>query len=68
MKDIKLDDIISKVKAKHPDMPEKFIRRIIINGCFGITKEIKKGQDIKIACSKAGISLTVFKPHSNKAK
>lgn len=68
MKDLKLDDIISKVKAKHPDMPEKTIRKIIIEGCFGLTKEIKKGQDVKIACSKAGVSLTVYKPHSNKGK
>lgn len=63
-----MDDIIHKVKARHPNLPETKIKAIIKEGCKNLTGEIKKGKDIQIRAIKSGISVLVFKPHSNQPK
>ncbi|UJP63998.1 hypothetical protein [Mongoliitalea daihaiensis] len=68
MKDIRIDDIMPRLKALHPNMPEKKIREIVIKGCAEMTAQTKKRKDITIVSRKNGIHFTIYKPHSNKEK
>lgn len=66
MKDIRMEDIIEKVKAMNPNLPENKIRAIIKEGCKNIVLETKRRNDIRIQAMKKGLVFQVYKPHSNK--
>lgn len=66
MRDIKMEDILQQVKDLHPNLSETKIKAIIKEGCKNLTNEIKRGKDIQIKAIKSGVSIVVFKPHSNK--
>ncbi len=66
MRDIRMEDLIAKMKLLHPNLPETKIRTIIKEGCKNLTAEVKKGKDIRIRAVRSGFSFLVYKPHSNK--
>jgi nucleoid DNA-binding protein len=68
MRDIRMEDLIARMKLLHPNLSETKIRAIIKEGCKNLTNEIKKGKDIQLRAIRSGLSFLVYKPHSNKKK
>jgi hypothetical protein len=62
MRDLRMEDIIGRLREAFPHVPEATIREIARRGSYKLGQKLAKGHDVEIDSRRKGVRFLVYKP------